>query len=361
MRGGIAAADRQEHRETLTTDSILAWISAGGTQQPDKSFAGWKDLDTGVLSPAYPEITGYVLGLLATAGDADVEPDSGRAAAGWLSSRVLRGDLRARPEKTGSAVYAFDVAMAGHGLLRYGAVFSSERAESAGLACAEYLMRLIDEHGSICAIDPRTLSGAVTPAWSTTGSAHLLKCVQALLSAHTAGEPTALDYAERLVRTEVDRWERSFPPRTCPESDVLGLHALCYAAEGLWIWASFSGDDKALSLSRDLTEWLWARRLGGGGFPAFTTETGRGISVQRQCDVAAQVLRLSLLHRDLGIDISDELHQLSQDSWIDGAHAGMLYQPGSGARHANCWASMFAYQALQLSGSAGTLSWFELV
>jgi hypothetical protein len=357
-----AASTAQDatRRGPATATGILAWIASGGPQHVDGSYAGWEDLRTGRLSPSYPEITGYVLGFLVAAGGG-VDQEPARAAASWLAERVLGGDLRARPERTGTAVYTFDVAMAAHGLLRHGTDVGSDRAIEAGLACAGHLVDQVRARGKLTALDPATVTLPVTATWSTTGTVHLLKCVQALLTAHLTGHPQALAAAERLLEAEVRGWDGVFPPRTCPSRDTRSMHALCYAAEGLWVWGTFADDERALGLSRRLTLWLWERRAEDGGLPSFVTGKGADVRRWRQEDVTAQVLRLVQLHPGLGIDVTDGLHRLAADAWVRGPHAGMLYQPDSPDQHANCWASMFGYQALRLAEPGSTLSWSELV
>ena len=341
-----------------TAAGIMAWVASGGTQRPDGSYAGWCDLSTSELSPPYPEITGYVLTFLAGAPGAG--DDAARAAAGWLSTRVLGGDLSARPERTGPTVHAFDVAMAGHGLLRYGAVHGSAPAVEAGLRCADHLVHQVEAHGHLPALDPATVASAVTPTWSTAGTAHLLKCVQALVAAHDAGHPQALACAEGLVRAETGAWPVELPPYTCPDDDVRSMHALSYAAEGLWVWGAYASDERALGLSRQLTAWLWERRS-ETGVPAFVTGDGAAVPGWRQSDVTAQVLRLAQIHRDPGIDVSAELTRLEAEAWTRGPHRGVLYRPDAPERHASCWASMFAQQALRLAGTDDDLAWHELV
>jgi hypothetical protein len=342
---------------------ISRWIRDGGPQEASGAFCGWLDRATGRLSPPYPEITGYVLGSLAQGplDPTDRDPaEMARAAAAvrWLAERAASRDFAARPG-AGTAVYPFDVAMIAHGLIRFGRAFDDPHAIDVGLAHAELLVDVARRHGSIPAVVPGTASTALPEAWSTRGRPHLLKVAQALLSAHELGLPGALDTARRLV---LDALSTPDPLETCPGSDVISLHALCYAAEGLWVWGVATDDTAALSRSREITRWVWRHRDARGAFPGFVHRRHGVVGVPWQSDVQAQAVRLAELHDLRDLDIESATARLLDGTWRAGRHAAVHYRPGTAERHLNTWASLFAAQALELRSSASPdLEWSELV
>ncbi|MEI5100653.1 hypothetical protein RB200_21670 [Streptomyces sp. PmtG] len=347
-------------------DDLSRWLASGSAQRPSGAFCGWRDEETGELSAPYPEITGYILTFLAGLGP--TAADRADAAADWLAARAASGDFSARPEKTEGAVYTFDVAMIAHGLLRLGQVSAAPRLVDAGLAHAAVLVRAAAEHGALPTVLPGTAPGPLPAAWSTRGRVHLLKTVQALLAAADQGLPGAEDLAASLV-AETHTWQEphAFPPPTQPGSTLISLHALCYAAEGLWMWSGRTGDARALDRSRALTAWVWRQRLPTGGFPGFVDQARDAAaptaSDARQSDVFAQALRLALLHRLPDVDTAAQAALLSADlRHVSDGQAALPYRPGAPERHLNTWASMFAAQALRLAAHPHpSMHWQELV
>ncbi|MFF4484373.1 hypothetical protein ACH4TQ_49155 [Streptomyces sp. NPDC021218] len=348
--------------------ALHRWLASGATQSGSGALCGWREESTGELSAPYPEITGYALTFLARPDLGSAEAACAAKAARWLLARAGAGDFRARPEKTAGAVYTFDLAMIAHGLLRLGQVSAAPRLVDSGLAYADLLVRAADKHGSLPTVLPGTAPGSLPEAWSTCGGVHLLKTVQALLSAADQGLAGAADLAASLV-AGTDAWQKphAFPPPTQPGSTLISLHALCYAAEGLWMWARHTGDSQALGRSRALTSWIWRQRLPTGGFPGFvdlTPDARNGTpAAGRQSDVFAQALRLALLHRLPQVDTDAQAALLQADlCHLTDGRAALPYRPGAPERHLNTWASMFAAQALRLAAVPDpTMNWQELV
>lgn len=347
-----------------TAGAISRWLCQGSTQAPSGAYCGWRRPGSSELSPPYPEITGYTLGYLSqTPLDA---AGAARAAAGcvWLAARTEAGDFSARPEKTGQAVYTFDLAMVAHGLIRYGLTAGDDRAVAAGLRNADTLVTAAKEHGSLpCVVPGKEPLGQT---WSTTGHAHLLKCVQGLLSAASLGRTSARTLAERLIADTLARQEHAFGALVegCRSGDRTSLHALCYAAEGLWVWGTHENESAPLSLSRRITDWVWRQRLPEDGFPGFVPVCGRSTAdAVQQTDVLAQAIRLAALH-NLPVPRLKETVGVLLDSvhWLGDDTAAVCYRPQADELHLNCWASLFAVQALRLyAGGRPTLQWFELV
>ncbi|RJQ71554.1 hypothetical protein D5S17_27515 [Pseudonocardiaceae bacterium YIM PH 21723] len=318
---------------------LTTWLARGRTQTADGAFCGWLEPATGTLSAPYPEITGYAVNLLSG------QP-AARGAAQWLAKRP---GFAARPERTGPAVYAFDLAMIAHGLLRHGEI-------EAGLRYAGHLVTLYDRHGDLPAVEPGSATAALPVTWSTGGRAHLLKCVQALLGAADHGMEPALDVAAKLVQQGLGQLaEGADPPlRTEPDASNVSLHALCYAAEGLWIWGTRIGDTNALHGSRVITEWVWRHRLPAGGFPGHLRA---GSPTQRQGDVHAQAIRLAALHGLPAAEIAEQRAALAAGLWRAGDEAAVYYWPDADRLNLNSWATMFAAQCTD----PDTITWDTLV
>ncbi|MFI6527674.1 hypothetical protein [Streptomyces uncialis] len=362
--GTPPAADAPRAACARAADALSRWLASGATQAPSGAFCGWRDEETGELSAPYPEITGYILTFLTGAGPTAAARATD--AANWLAARAEAGDFSARPEKTRGAVYTFDIAMIAHGLLRLGQATATPRLVDAGLTYADALVRAAAVHGPLPTVVSGTEPGPLPAAWSTRGRVHLLKTVQALLAAADQGLPGAMRLATSLT-DEAHTWQEphAFPPPTQPGSTLVSLHALCYAAEGLWMWADRTGDTRALDRSRALTAWVWRQRLPAGGFPGFV-DLAQGAPTpvgERQSDVVAQALRLALLHRLPDADTAAEATLLSVDlRQVADGQAAIPYRPGAPERHLNTWASMFAAQALRLAADPHpSMNWQEFV
>lgn len=344
---------------------IATWIERGGTQAPNGAFCGWRDLRTGALSAPYPEITGYVLGFLSPKVVTESAQVMRRAevAADWLAARTEADVFSARPEKSGRAVYTFDVAMVAHGLLRYGRACGDTRFIRAGLRNVALLVTLVETYGMLPCVVPGTVDGVLPQTWSSIGQAHLLKTVQALLNAAENDLPGAADAARKVVHHILA--QKNLPPAapflTCPGSTTISLHALCYAAEGLCIWARKQDDSRALDTSRQITEWVWAQWQPGKGRPGYAHVLGGPVG-QFQTDALGQAIRLAALHQLPDIDLANAAADLARSTWRNGDQEAVLYQPSTQARHLNCWSSLFAVQALLLQTRArDELAWWELV
>jgi hypothetical protein len=345
-------------------EAISRWLREGDAQSASGAYCGWRDLRNGKLSPPYPEITGYVLGFLAQTPLDGADAARATVACAWLTARTEAGDLSARPEKTGRAVYTFDLAMAAHGLMRYGLATGDNAAVDAGLRNAEVLVTQARRDGSLPCVVPGTADVPLTASWSTHGHAHLLKCVQALLSADALGLTAARTVAERMVGDVLNKGEKAVRALTdgCRSGNRTSLHALCYAAEGMWVWGTYHSDAASLSLSRRITEWIWRQRLPGGGFPGFVPIRDHDARTAQQSDVLAQAIRLAALHTLRGPGCEQAAAALLDSLRWQGPVAAVCYRPYTEDLHLNCWASLFAVQALRLcSGDQDTLQWSELV
>ncbi|MFB8235458.1 hypothetical protein ACFC58_02805 [Kitasatospora purpeofusca] len=350
------------NRFTELAAALTDWLRRGGTRAENGAYCGWRTAE-GELSYHYPEITGYILTFFAY--NAADEDDLGRArsAADWLIDRFDRGDLSGRPDRGDGTVFPFDLGMITHGLLTFGARTGDERILAAGRRAARLLLDTRTDGVLPTLLTPEG-APAPRPAWSTTGRAHLLKVLQALLSAAEHGVEGAAGAAEQLVREADATGARpgSAPLATCPESDLISLHASCYAAEGLWMWGTARGDAAALDRARTITAWVWEQQLADGGFTTYAHLTGGPAGDHRQSDVLAQAVRLAVLLDLAPSRLADAAQALVESTERHEDGASTLYWPAAPERHRNCWSSLFALQALRLHGDRGaSLDWRELV
>ncbi|MFC5286633.1 hypothetical protein ACFPM7_06185 [Actinokineospora guangxiensis] len=367
-RGAITRTADQSTPTTSPPDGILdhgvlaaaltRWLATDGPRSRAGAYCGWLDLASGTPSDPYPEITGYALTFLSH-DPAFARCSSARAAGRWLTERVERGDLSARPRLTGDAAFSFDIGMVAHGLIRHGRAAGDHRALAAGVRAAEVLITH-RAGGPLPTVLPGTAATPLPIRWSTVGRPHLVKVVQSLIAAADLGVPDAEAAAYDLVRERVR--ETSSPPPTARTSDAVWLHPLAYAAEGLWMWSTRHDDSAASRRSRELTEWLWRQRLADGGFARYAERSGRPGGHPGTLDVLAQAIRLAMLH-DIHTEAAlREAERLAALCHREADRTAVPYRVGTADLHLNSWCSMFAAQALWLCASPGrSLGWGELV
>jgi hypothetical protein len=344
------------------TEGLRSWIASGIGQEPSGAFAAWLDLGSGGLSYGYAEITGYALTFLAgQVALADRELAVGRRAAEWLAQRVERGNLAARDGWDNGAVYLFDLGMIAAGLLSFGARAQVGRFVEAGLGLVSFLAA---ELRSAPRLEPLAAGspGSGRRAWSTQGQAHLAKLAQALLLAGRFGadaeSETAAGLIERVERLQLPDGRLATGAR---DGETM-LHPHLYAAEGLWLYGSATGDGESLERARSAVEWAWTHQLRTGGFPRLVRQGSRPDEDLEQSDVTAQATRLALALHLPAVDTERAIARLKEVTRAYGDSSAVLYQPTSPDRHLNTWATMFAAQTLELAARPGhALAWSELV
>ncbi|GAU67173.1 hypothetical protein SSP35_04_02560 [Streptomyces sp. NBRC 110611] len=343
-------------------EELSAWLRGGGTQQSDGAYCGWRAPD-GRLSYPYPEITGYILTFFAHETLDAPERQRADAAASWLADRIDAGDYACRPDHGDGGVFLFDIGMITHGLLSYGRRTGDQRLLASGRTAAQFLLGHLPADGHPSPLTSGQRPAGAEPTWSNSGSAHLLKLLQALVGADDAGVPGAAEAAGRLVDGVL---AAPCPPAgapvvTCPGSDLISLHAACYAAEGLWVWDTARRRPEARERAVRITEWVWQQQLAEGGFTTYAYRAGGPAADRMQSDVLAQAIRLARL-LDLRPDGFDAaVSTLTSSLHTGDGEAAVLYWPQAAEPHRNCWASMFACQALRLCGGKAGLAWHELI
>ena len=342
-----------------TAAGLRAWIASGACQSESGAFVAWVDFATGRLSYDYPEITGYALTFLASqASLSEDECSVGHRAAAWLVDRVRRGKLAARDGWDDDAVYLFDLAMVASGLLSFGRRVQVERYVEAGLELVSFL---VDELASTESISPVSARGRPSGrrSWSTHGRPHLAKLVQAFL---LSGQSAEIERLNRLIE--------SVKSLQCADGRMLShldelttmLHPHLYAAEGLWIWGSATGEADSLERARAAVEWACTHQLEEGGFPRSVADGVRSDDAIEQSDVTAQIVRLALVFGLGSRVVERSIARLKELACESEGMLGMVYQPASPNIHLNTGATLFAAQALAMAVTgAPVVIWSEFV
>ncbi len=339
--------------------AIRGWLGTGPIDSPGGAFYAWVDEVSGAPAFEYPEITGYALTYLAGCDDLTSEEfERAVRAANWLSRRLEQNNLAARDGWDGDAAYTFDLGMIAAGLISFGRRCESEGHIAQGMMLASTLRDAIESDnglGAIPAGSPATGRGG----WSTEGKPHLLKVVQSLLLADEVGLTGARDAATALVGevSVMQREDGSFP--TQPGDGPTMLHPHIYTLEGLWMWGTATGDQRALDRARAGTEWAWAQQLESGAMPRFAPSDGSGPAPE-QGDTTSQAIRMAVA---LGLrpeGLEEAVRRLLGFSRSAPGGAALIYQPSSPDRHHNAWVSMFGGQALDWVAE-GPGGWATLV
>lgn len=341
---------------------LRAWLASGSAQSPSGAFYAWISEGTREPSFEYPEITGYALTHLAAQEDpVEEEVDAGRSAVRWLLSRLAGGDRSAHFQYDQGAVYNFDLAMIATGLMSFGTRFSLGDATELGLALAGDLAAEVHQKGRLDSVPASSPRRSSRSAWSTRGDAHLLKAVQSLLWSDHLQVAGSLEAAHRLVRYCTKSQEDDGRFVTHPDDHETMLHPHLYAMEGLWMYASATGDAEARERARQGTEWVFQQRLESGGFPRFVPTEGGPVGPE-QMDATAQALRTAALTDFTMERMKPTLDRLG-DVVVAGSDGSVLpYQPLAEQRDLNVWATLFAAQAVDLVESpTAPLLWRYLV
>ncbi len=342
--------DRQEIG-TLAAE-LRRWLGSGALQSRSGAFCAWQDRFTRELAFEYPEITGYALTWLAThERPEDRELDAGFRAAEWLADRLAAGVRSARAGWDSGAVYTFDLGMVSAGLQSFGDLADDERYIDLGRSTARELAAYVRSARGLEALAPDGPASSRSSQWSTTGRAHLAKCVQCLLLAEE------LEAAERLIAQAMTAQQDDGRFPTQPGGGAVMLHPHLYAVEALWICGSALDWEEPIERARRATAWVWSHQLPDGGFPRFA---GAGHGGQEQLDVTSQAIRATVLLGMWFPGLSAAVRRLAEAAVQTDEGSALVYQPGGS--HLNGWVTMFGAQALALWSEEPTeLEWAGLV
>jgi hypothetical protein len=333
--------------------AIRRWLASGAAQSPTGAYCAWLEATTGALAYEYPAISGGALTWLS--GRRDPSPRelaAGTLAAEWLHFRLVSGDRSARAGWDRGAVYTFDLGMMAAGLISFGALVGEQRFLDRGHAIARDLAAYVTSPLGLRALAPDAPPTGRGDDWSTTGRAHLVKCVQALL---LAGQRRA---ADRLALTTMDDQRADGSFRTQAGDDLVMLHAQFCAVEGLWIWGVARGDAVAVRRARAAVEFAWEYQLASGGLPRFVAADELG---PEQLDVTSQAVRAAIL---VGLEPPGLHRAISRLVALtverDGA-AALIGRPGAAEKPLDTSVTMFAAQALGLAADRQAVRWRTLV
>ena len=131
---------------------------------------------------------------------------------------------------------------------------------------------------------------------------------------------------------------------------------MLYTVEGLWIWASATDDQAALTLAKNLY-----RRAESIIIKSARLESedagGAGNVAWKQGDVLAQLYRLSGL-----LQMAMKQPSLIDNVELIPSSEGTAVSYGYGLQHQNTWATMFYSQAIACQKSSSmTVTWKDLV
>src|SRR5262249_24107622 len=126
--------------------------------------------------------------------------------------------------------------------------------------------------------------------------AHLAKLVQALLLSEELGRAAIRPVSARLIEVVKNCQEADGRMRTDDrDRATVMLHPHLYAAEGLWIWGTATGDTNPLERWAAALDWVLAHQLDSGGFPRSVRRAANRAVAVEQSDVTAQTVRLALI------------------------------------------------------------------
>ncbi len=320
--------DMYVHRPAPALEPMLAWLR-GAAVTDTGDVRSW-------VNPAhpgypYPEAAGLLLTLLASVED---RPSPARES---IAARLADALSPAGAVGRDGVDYAFDSAMALHGLLAH--------ARAGGRPHAAACDRLYDFIADC--VERRAATGPGAPAssrWSTSWGCHLLKLVIALRAHGGRGRargPEALVGALRSTLTPLERDGR-FAIHSGDERSY--VHATCYALEGLLALtrgASSSEPDAALRAPlRAGVDWLASIQAPDGSLPAW--HNGQEVWGPAPTDIVAQSVRLwAAVDRErYAAPIARGLARLAA---LQTPAGGLRYLPDS--QDINTWCTIFAVQA----------------
>ena len=345
----------QAAKAVAVAEDLRRWLTSGRAQASVGAFCAWRDSAQDKLAFEYPEITGYALTWLASLSHPSAtEVAVGCHAADWLVQRLSAGDRSARDDWESGAVYTFDLGMIAAGLISFGRQQNTPVYEHAGHEVAGWLADCLAATGELPAVVPGGPRTARAGGWSTDGRVHLAKCVQCLLLSDNHEAGSRLVHQARLSQGEDGHFVTQLG------NAFVMLHPHLYAVEGLWMWATATGDEQAFDSARHATEWAWRQQLPSGGFPRWASSSESG---PEQLDATAQAIRAALILGLAPEGLGSAVTRLSACAATDSEYGrALVYRPTDLADHLNTWVTMFGEQALSLaSGDADALDWHELV
>ncbi len=276
----------------------------------------------------YPEAAGLLLTLLASV-------ESTTSPAQTAIAKRLLADLSATAAVGRDGVdYAFDTAMALHGLHAYAKDMDVPELNRVH----DFLLTCVDQRSA-----HRPTTARLPKRWSTSWGCHLLKLALAIDTHHRNQGRSSCAVLRPLLASLLPLCHNGrFVTHNGSRQSY--VHASCYALEGLLRLQTIEMADVRTQL-RAGCEWLAAIQLEHGALPAWHDGT-RGWGPQPS-DIVAQSVRLwSAVDRDrYASAIARGL-----------SHLAALQSPAGGIRYTvqspdiNTWCTVFAVQAVSWAG-----------
>jgi hypothetical protein len=317
---------------------ILEWLVSPSVVDHEGRVMSWSN----PRHPGYPypEISGYLLSLLALEGESTLDIRD------RIARRLVSDVSPAGGVGRGGVDYVFDSAMALAGLIAH---------KSAGGALPDD--RSIDRLFDFVTVNltarraGKGLSTADPNHWSVSYGCHLLKVVIALY-AYDERRPTSTTSVliDRLVSELTGLYDNG-RFRTNASSLLTYLHSCCYAVEGLLVLQGRRHGDHQ-ELIRGSARWLAEIQTSEGGLRAF--HDGRDSFGTLHTDATAQAIRIwSLVDATAYRDQIDRGLGFLTD--MTTPVGGLRYEPGSD--DVNTWASIFGLQAFRWANEGGDWEW----
>ncbi|MDJ0796527.1 MAG: hypothetical protein QNJ51_06775 [Calothrix sp. MO_167.B12] len=239
-------------------------------------------------------------------------------------------------------VYVFDNCMAISGLLAYKKYLAGYVDDEILESMANFTVKLLEQRQICVAEDGSILK--VTPHWSNTFGASMLKTVIALdgLTEETGNctyRQLALEIAEEIIANCFDRsYFRAFPA-----TNAVYCHAHCYALEGLLYLQTKGYKNVSEILQAGVKQLQIWQNDDGSLFNWYNTTSCHQLKV---ADATAQAIRLwlAIAPQTYADNITRGWQFLAS---IQSPEQGLYYHADS--QDCNSWATMFALQALDWS------------
>lgn len=330
--------------EWLLSSSVVRAMDGGSM-----GVVNWLEEDSDDYDGFYPEIGGYYLSFLSLVAGVDApEPRCIQLARGvldWFNQAgqtvapaTIERRLGTVNDWRNACLFTFDLAMIVRGMMmvdeRWPGLVSKKLLDRYASAIVD--LQQDQRLGSHCLRDPHTLI-SVPNKWSTRVDVHHVKAAAAL---------QGVDHpVSTLARATLDHWRSQEP------SKVRELHPALYMVEGwLIVWAS-TGDPA--DLARAAVMFAAVLDTLDPVSMVLPAVAGEAYSSSRG-DAQAQLLRAGAI-----LETAHALAPRTAECWEqvrDGVIRSLLSRisPIGGIRfdlksgHRNSWASMFAWQALEL-------------
>ena len=358
------------------TAAGVEWLLKSGIQNQDGEhaggFNGWYDLDKKTYPFVYSEITGYGITTLLFLNSLKHDNSlikRAEMAANWIAEKALHecGGARARAYNTepdhmysfeSNMLLIFDSGMILPGLVGLYHATKNERYLMTAIRVGKFLMSMQKPDGLFYAAYDANNNVKIDShdKWSSQSGSYHAKLAIGLLDLYNATKDEAFKESAIKICNSSLTFQEKGRFVTQQNERSTHMHPHCYSAEGLLYAGSMLGENKFIRAAADATKWALENQLPTGGVPC---KFAGGFNTNERSDTLAQVLRLSMYLKNIGlVDYDKEIENLKarllqfQKNGGD-HHGGFFYGTeldGTKRNHINSWCSMFAIQALAFCG-----------